>query len=630
MDTHNDGSRENLWKLTPEDVLRQISAGITPRGKLAFISGLIFAALTHLYYFTGRFTNEDDLHRILPPVWNLAQGRWADGFKFSSAWPLPGVLFFFTIIFLALTVCLTVSVLNIEKPSSVMLTALAVVSFPSLAYSFGYIYGVEQYVLALFFSALAVWVTKGYRWGFLAGIPALAYSMGQYQSYLAYAMGLCACSLALLLLDRQRRPADCAAVLGRYAVTGAGGVAGYMAVLNLCLRLTGTELSAYKGIDSMGEIKREEILPLFQKTYERVFGFLTGRDFFGADRAVVVFYWICVLAAAILLIRLILRDPSPSGMIRGLLAAALLALLPFCVDVVDFAAPQADASALNAYALVLIFTAPTALWELDCRCSRREDEKKKEKLSRASVLLSWVLLLSTLAVSWSFVVQTNLYYSKISLYYEYTTAFYNRVLERIESLPGYETDMPVAILSDRTVVPYGDDTSLYSDRIIDDQGLWGKFTGLNHGMGAESTVTQKGIAIMKNSLGVPLTGATMGQINEIKETKEYKQMGVWPESDSVKLIDGIAVVNFLIEQESSLTAQDGVLRMDVKIDADRFPDAQYTWYVYKNHELTAVRPAGPQSRFEFHPEGSGIYYGKYVVDTDAHKWTCETAPVTVP
>lgn len=613
--------------LTPDGLLTELWHRITPAAKLAFFSGAVFAVFTHLYYFTGRFSNEDDLHRILPPIWNLSQGRWADGLKLATAYPLPAVLFFFTVIVLALTVCLTVSVLHIKKPLSVVLTALGVVSFPTLAYSFGYLYGTEQYVLALFFAALAVWVTKTFKWGFAAGMLFLAYSLAQYQSYLAYAMGLCACSLVLLLLDRETPLPRCGVLLAKYAAMGAGGTMLYLKLLNLFLRLTGTELGQYKGISTIGQIPSEEIPQLLQKTYSRFFGFLTGTDFFGADRAIVVCYWICIVLAAVLLLHLILRNRAALGPVRILSALALISLLPICLDIVDFAAPKADASALNAYAFVLIFLVPLALRELDSRSGEPAVTASTPAASIPAAAVSWVLLLATLAVSWSFVVHTNLYYSKISYYYEYTTAFYNRVLARVEALPGYKTDMPVAIISDQTVIPYGDDTALYSEYIIDDQGLWGRFAGLEHGLGNESAVTQKGIAIMRNSLGVSLTGNMTRQINEIKATAAYKNMGIWPESDSTALINGTAVVNFLIELESSAAAEDGVLRLDTVIDRKRFPDAVYTWYVYRDGELAASGDAGTESRFEYPIEAPGVYYGRCVVDVGSHKWLSETNEV---
>ena len=50
---------------------------------------------------------------------------------------------------------------------------------------------------------------------------------------------------------------------------------------------------------------------------------------------------------------------------------------------------------------------------------------------------------------------------------------------------------------------------------------------------------------MRNLLGIELKTASKEEIEEIMKTDEYKSMGVYPAHTSVKMINGVAVVNFI-------------------------------------------------------------------------------------
>ena len=51
--------------------------------------------------------------------------------------------------------------------------------------------------------------------------------------------------------------------------------------------------------------------------------------------------------------------------------------------------------------------------------------------------------------------------------------------------------------------------------------------------------------LMRNMIGAELKAASDEEREKIMKTDEYKSMGVYPAYDSVKMINGIAVVNFI-------------------------------------------------------------------------------------
>ena len=137
----------------------------------------------------------------------------------------------------------------------------------------------------------------------------------------------------------------------------------------------------------------------------------------------------------------------------------------------------------------------------------------------------------------------NAYYQKAEVITENTKNFENRLLGRFEQLEGFTIDTKFAIMADNDYL-FGKNVRDHWRNfpyIANDQGNYGFYvTGLRD----LNKANYKTRNLMKNLLGVELNTASGEEIEEIKKTDEYKNMGVYPAFDSVKMINGIAVVNF--------------------------------------------------------------------------------------
>ena len=152
-----------------ETLLRRVPKHI----RFTFLSALILGFVTHSYAFLNKFTNHDDLNQMFYASYGAASGRWLlpsvlrlDG-NVSMPW-LIGVL---SLLFLALTACLTVSLLRIRTPLGCGLSAALLVSFPAVTATFGYMFTASGYFFSLFLAVLAAWVAcrRGWR-GSLLGV----------------------------------------------------------------------------------------------------------------------------------------------------------------------------------------------------------------------------------------------------------------------------------------------------------------------------------------------------------------------------------------------------------------------------------------------------------------------------
>ncbi len=101
---------------------------------------------------------------------------------------------------IALTAGLTVKLLELSHPAAIVITSALLVSFPSVANTFAYMFTADPYFIALFMNTLAVWLTKKYRFGWIAAVGLITLACGIYQAYICYAAGLLLfdCTLSLL------------------------------------------------------------------------------------------------------------------------------------------------------------------------------------------------------------------------------------------------------------------------------------------------------------------------------------------------------------------------------------------------------------------------------------------------
>lgn len=153
-----------------------------------------------------------------------------------------------------------------------------------------------------------------------------------------------------------------------------------------------------------------------------------------------------------------------------------------------------------------------------------------------------MIILSVILIGYNFWT-TNLGYFKADVIKTFTVNFENRLLLRFEQLEGFSIDMPIAVITDGEYV--------YGKKISEDINLFPKIknaAGFRYniiGTQEPGSSTRKAKVLIENLLGVSLKTADKEQIEKIMKTDEYKSMGVYPAFDSVKIIDGVAVANFI-------------------------------------------------------------------------------------
>lgn len=506
--------------MTPGDCLEGLWKRVPGYARWAFFSAVILGLATHLFMFTNKFINHDDLDQMFQIHYGAASGRWLlpaaarlDG-EFSVPW-LIGVL---GVLCLAGAACLTVSLLRIRTPLGCVLTAGLMVSFPVVASTFAYMFTADMYFLSLLLAAFGAWAAVRWGWrGSAGGVLAITLSLGLYQAYFPVAAVLMVGALLFEVLDGEK---SCKALFLkglRLVGTLAAGLAAYLVVVRLTTRESG--LVDYQGLDHMGLPPLERLPELIGQAYGKYVTVFLGNEpdwTFGVLRFVLP---VSALGGAALL-ALVLRRRR-LGADRTTLAVVLAVLYPLAGNLIFLLAYDGTIHDLMIYGLIYVPILLIALVEYAQTALQKQGELIAHRL------VSWIVALTLAPVAWGYAITDNNMYLRAELAMRQCEAYSNRLLERIEACEGFEAWRGVILVGsnvwtwDLNVTPALDS--------VDTSGIM-NLSGLR-------TTYSYGL-FLRNFLGFPAP-VYCGDSEEAKaaaELEEVKKMPLYPSAGSVRLV----------------------------------------------------------------------------------------------
>jgi len=503
-----------LWRRVPRYI------------RLTFASAMVLGLATHLYMFANKLTNHDDIGHLFSADYGTASGRWLlpavlglDG-PFSTPW-LIGMI---SLLCLAGTACFTVALLRIRRPLGCIVTAAVMVAFPTVTATFTYMFTADAYFFSLMLAAFGAYAAVRLRWwGLVFGAAAITCSMGIYQSYLGVAAVLMVGALLFDTLDGELPFQELLLKGVRLLGTLAVSVAVYMVLVKFTTRNVG--LVDYMGISDMGKISLEELPRLIFESYTGYLKFFL-RDDFGYHFGFLKYAFAAVALCAIVLGVLLLRQRR-LGPARTALAVVLAAVYPMAGNVIAIMVPGGGIHTLMIYGLSYILIIPVALADY------MEIDSKKVSRQAFHAAASWIILLTVALTAYSYAVTANTVYLNIDLSLRQCTAYSTRLLDRIESCEGYRQGMPVVLLGS-TVAEEALSPTPEMDRV--------QMTGAFNLAGFRTSYTYG--YFLRYYLG--FTGEVyLGdseQAMAMAETDNARDMPLYPEAGSVRVIDDMVVV----------------------------------------------------------------------------------------
>ncbi len=498
------------------------------RLKLVFLCTLLFSLAAHAYMFFTFAPGHDGLESLIETAeettWQISLGRFMQPVYWlvRGRMPVPWLVGLLSLLFLAASSYLIVSVLGIERRLSlVLLCGVLSVNLTVTASNATYMPWTDVFMLALLLACLGAWLWERLpHGGALAAVPLFACSMGLYQAYIDVAIGL-----ALLLLIRRIMDGEPFSSLWkralRYGLSLLAGAVLYYALVKLILTLTGVAMSeGYNGLTNLLKSDLVSLLRLVPDAYSDLSDQLFSLQLSYNTPAVVLCRSLIGLLGLALWVRCVrIRR------IRGLALLSLLlcaALLPLGLNFV-YVLSAGETHGLMTYSFVLVYALVLLPFE-DWTPPRRS----------VCFCRKAVTLLCAYIIFFNVVFANGAYFMR-QLLYESSSQYAFSIVEAMERDPAYEPGVtPVAFIGriersylsremDECFDVYQDMVGIYYDTSVTSYYKFASYCEL----------------LLGHPINLVLQEATL---TEIQYRRATLLMPVFPKEGFCQMQDGVMVV----------------------------------------------------------------------------------------
>lgn len=514
--------------LQPEQALTALGDRIPAYIRRTFLIAVVLGLITHLYIFANKLPNHDDVGHLFSASYGTQSGRWflPTVLQWDGSYSMPWLIGVLSILCLAVTACLAVSLLRIRSRPGCAVAAALLVAFPSVTATFSYMFTADAYCLSTMLAALSAYTAVRHRyWGIPLGVASLALSMGIYQSYFPVAAVLMVGALLFETLDGEKTFRQLVLRgLRLVAVLSLG-----MAVYLLLVRLTTRELGLvdYMGISSMGQLSWSKLPEMILRCYWE-YWVMFVQNGYGFHFACIKYLLLLSGLGTVVLGIVVLRRRR-LGWQRTALVVVLVILYPLAGNLIRIMTNGMRVHSLMIYGMVFLPMAPVAMAEYAAGLPGALPDGKQA----ACTVIGWFLLGSMALTAWSYVVTDNQAYLKMQITFDQSMAYSNRLLSAIESCDDYERGLSVVLVGSNAYT--GD---LYPTPSLNAVQLTG-VPGL-----AEVRTSYTYQYFLRYYLGfsdaVYLNDSA--EAAALAETEEVREMPVYPADGSVRRIGDSIVV----------------------------------------------------------------------------------------
>ena len=505
---------------SPRSVFVKLNNALGSEGRTAFFATLVMGVVAHMPALVADIPNHDGLDSIYFSQNMLTSGRWFLGpaCAVSSYYSIHWLIGVLALLYIALAAVFTVKLLNVKTPLFAGLIAGLMVTFPSLASNFAYLFTMDGYMMGLLFAVLAVYMTAKVKHGFLFGGAFLALSMGIYQAYLPVAM-LLSLYMVLMILAEKTKFIDKLKQALNYLYMGVLGVALYYGILKLLLAVTGKELDTYQGMNSA--VEQVSIADSIKAVYKNFFSFtLNGKVIFTNAFATVAVVVIAVSLAVALIVRAV-REKWLKSVWFYVIIVATCVVVPIFTNVILLISKDVTYHMIMRYQWVLFGVLAVAFIESSLSAVK----------PRTQAMLEWCVLAAASVCILSNVISVNVAYSNLEKKYERTYAYCLRLADRIEQTEGYYQGIPIYMIGvvGEDNFPVVDITADVTDHMLGIDGNWLIYTPKNYEL------------FYKHYMGITFNFLMPDEANYY-DTQEYIDMPSFPGAGSTKVVDGVLYV----------------------------------------------------------------------------------------
>ena len=476
--------------------------------KLPFFATIVIGLLSHMFAFANKFVNHDEIWSLFQKGATVGSGRW--GLELVTAifpnYSMPWIYGVISLVLIAASVCLMISVFSIKSKTCQLLLGGLVVSFPSLTGTFCYMFTSTSYALAFYCAVMAVWLVNAGGWKRIAKAMLLAvFSLSIYQAYIAIIASFFVLLLVIRLLWKDSS-VKC------IIISGVNMVAFLLAVLAIyyvsvvvSLRISGQELNSYANnnfqLVSINLLRRLYVICV------NIMYLFTRRNWDLINSSVSLVAHLALIAILIWQVLRTKRDLPKAAMLFFL--AAMLILAINCMYLIA----EEDAThtlVLYSYITVYIFALKLIEEYLD----------KKVRVKDFALISLLVIMICNIYYA-------NITYLQMNIVCENGYAFFSSVVTQVKQTPGFDSQKKLALIGEG-------DNWIYDLEEFGDNKIRGTDPSLVNVISRDEFI--------KYYIGFDIPFATEDEIMQIEKTQEYQDMEEYPWYGSVAIIDDYVVV----------------------------------------------------------------------------------------
>lgn len=523
------------WKM-PDQYLTEWYRNLSGAVKTAFYAAFAAGLAAHLYQFTNKLYNYDELANTPGGIGlSTEQGRWLLNWMgrfmrsvFGGSYSLPFFNGIFALLFLALSAGMVVSVFQVRNKLTAGLIGGLMTVFPAVVSMYFFMFLALYYAIGISFSVFAAWLAVKYPKNIIANIAAvvmIACSLGVYQAY--FPDTVCILLIVVILkaafggVKEKKEWKEFFLMIARFLVVMAAGVAVYFLINKAVLAVTHIQLTSYQGGDTMGKITIAQLISALKSCYTSFFdlGFsnVMGISYNRTVRRLIKVVWI--LFAAGIGAYLVLKKKEYLNKVIVLCGILVFLVAMFLIYVM---APNSYCYTLMAYSVVFFFVF-FLLWLDACFRNLKLHAPVKS-------ITNWVSALLTAALVIVFVWYANGNYMALEYTKYHDFSYVQTLVTKIRSVEDYSQDKPVIVVGTQI----NDSTNGMGSLIGDTFTVGGK---ADTNLGYNSL-----LYLMSDYLGFSPYYGTYEEIQNWMQREVVREMPSYPADGSIQVIDDTIIV----------------------------------------------------------------------------------------
>ena len=434
-----------FWDRSPLESLADGYKKLPRNFKLCMLATFIIGLAAHMYCYTNMLTGADD-SALFTQGFSWADGASGTRWLIKLYWDLLGTIrtpWLLGVVTLALygaAAWFVCEALGITSRAGVVLVSGLMVTCPTMISSNFYLTSAHIYAGALLFACMAAYAYEKWRHGWIAAFVFMLLSEGSYAAYVGMTLSLFfLCSLKKLLFNEKCDDKhNLARHFGMLFLFG-GSMIGTTLICNLITANNTAgrvqDAQAQAATDYVGNIVT---------SLQQVFTFFlpgTYNTYFHGERVMYSLFLLCAALSAVLVVWLLVKQQLWKRPLGLFLLVADIVCLPLAMNAIGIVAKWVHTLMTFSYLTPWLFFV-MAVEQLYRRDDLRKDWER---------LLRWGYSLLACVVAGLTVLcgirLANLCYTKAYARYEMTIADSTRLVDRIESVPGYEKGVTPVVLA---------------------------------------------------------------------------------------------------------------------------------------------------------------------------------------